>query len=771
MASGSFIIGTSNRYVEGKCYWDAWADPNRNVSKINVSVYFYRTNFGYTTSGTFTFILYSSFGEKARNTRYFTFTNPNGGNGTQVLNASWEQPHDSNGNLNFRISVGKDSDVFSLQNNGGDIVADKIPRESTVASKPSAALPNDIWIDLNVNNSTFHHTVELWAKNTSGVDTLIDTQTNVGPRAYYSVSARPDLRKKLAQTLGNRNETALWATCVTYDANGYQIGGKKWGAEGRLYRPNLGFIAAPKLYVNEGVTARIGSFDGRLQYKVHVCIHLNYDGGGGGAPPPAGNAKFRKIYTPTSETFTINFTQAEQNQIATTTMTDKTFRVVTYQVDTMCEGVLLNSNNVAPSFSNGTIDISRMPNIQPVFNATPIVVDTNAKTIAVTNNSAYIIQGQSIVQVKVPSANKAVPQLGASIVRYDITINGVTTTHQFPATGDLVVNKGVVNAAANTTCVVTAVDSRGLNTSVNRIVSIIPYQPPTVSASGIRKNNFESSTTVSASGVYSPVMVGSTNKNTIKTKTFRRRILGGTYEGNVTFPTVNLGSGTYVVKYDNYNFDVDKIYEVEVTIQDSIADAIKTTFILSKGTPIAFMDSKSLSLGVNMVPVKGNDENKLQVTGSAYISDNVKTQVMLFPVTGAENNPAAPNSQYSTLQLKNDTMMMNGKDIFHQIGRNSNLRLAGDFYSSDSTGIYFDRYGNIKSQAGVHTGSTWSIYDSKGTPIITIPLWDRRANGKVQLNIGGMLMTFNESANAVSFSALDGRPASLWVGDIHGKLV
>ncbi len=767
MASGSFIIGTSNRYVEGKCYWDAWADPNRNVSKINVSVYFYRTNYGYTTKGTFTFMLYSSFGEKARNTQYFTFTNPNGGTGTQVLSTSWEQPHDSDGNLRFRLSVGKDQDVFSLQNNGGDVVADKIPRESTVSSKPSATLPNDVWIDLNVNNSTFRHTVELWAKNASNANVLIEAQTNVGPRAYFSISARPDLKKKLAQTLGNRQEMPLFATCTTYDANGNQIGGKKWGEEGRYYRPNLGFISAPRLYVEKGVTARIGSYDSRLQYRVYVCVHLNYDGKGN--PPAATTAKFRKNYTPSSETFTVSFTQTEQNNIAKDTMTDRTERIVTYQVDTMCEGVVLNNNTIPPSYSNGSIDISNMPNINPVFNATPVVEDINQTTKNITGNANYIIQGQSIVQVKIPAANKAVPQLGASIVRYDITINGITTSHQFPATGDLVVSVGVVNAAANTTCVVNAVDSRGLYTAVNKVVTIVPYQPPTVSASGIRRNNFEALTNVTASGTYSPILVGSTNKNTIKTKTFRRRILGGAYEKEVVFPKINLGSGTYLANYDNYTFDVDKIYEVEVTIQDNVSAAVKTTFILNKGTPIAFMDSKSLSLGVNMVPVKGNDENKLQVTGSAYISDNIKTQVMLFPVTGAENNPAAPNNQYTTLQLKNDTMMMNGKDILHQIGSSSNLRLAGDLYSSDSTGIFFDRYGNIKSQSGVHSGSTWSIFDSKSKPIITIPLWDRVANGKVQLNIGGVIMTFNESSKAVSFGMPDGSPVSVWAGSFNGK--
>ncbi|OTZ58494.1 tail fiber domain-containing protein [Bacillus thuringiensis] len=748
MASGSFVIGTTNPYVEGRCYWDAWADPNRNVSRINVSVYFYRTNSGYETKGTFTFYLYSSFGEQARNTQYFKFVNPNGGQGTQVLNASWEQAHDANGDLRFRLSVGKDGDVFSLHNNGGDVVADKIPRESTVASQPMAYLPDDIWIDLNVNNSTFYHTVELWVKNTSGADTLIDTQTRVGTRAYYSVGARQDLRQRLAQALGNRSEMALWATAVTYDSGGNQIGSKKWGPEGRYYRPNLGFISCPALFVNEVIRARIGSFDSRLQYRVHVCVHMNYDGNGN--PPAADTAKYRKIYTPNTEQFDISFTQAEQDKIATDTMPDRTARLVTYQVDTMCEGVVLNTNNVSPSYSNGGIDISRM-NIAPTFSGSFPAVDTNSTTVAITGNSAMIIQGQSTVSVTVPAANRASAKLGATITRYDFTINGVTVPVTPPATGNVVANFGTVNASANTTCTVSAIDTRGMSAPVSTGVTMIPYSPPTVIGTGARQNNFEASTKVTASGSYAPLTISGQNKNDIVTRTFRKRVLGGTYDTAVSFATITKGANTYEAVTTSVTFDVDKIYEVEITIKDKVSPEVKTTFILNKGTPIAFMDAKTQSLGVNMIPVSGNGENKLQVTGSAYVSDNVKTQVLLFPKTGAESNPAAANSQYVSFRIKDDRIMMNDKNILYQLGTTSDLRLAGNLYTSSLQGVFIDAYGNFKAQTGVNSINTWGVFQKKGNgdyqAAILLNLLADTDSNITTVTLGGVNYRMNLSAS------------------------
>ncbi|ANM46033.1 minor tail protein [Bacillus phage Belinda] len=745
MASGSFIIGTTNQYVEGRCYWDAWSDPNRNVSRVNVSVYFYRTNnWSGATKGTFTFYLYSSFGEQARNTQYFSFTNPNGGQGTQVLNASWEQAHDANGELRFRLSVGKDTDVFALHNNGGDVVADKIARESTVASQPSATLPNDIWIDLNVSNSTFYHTVELWAKNTSGADTLIDTQTRVGTRADFR--AVPALRQKLAQALGNRSEMALWATAVTYDANGNQIGGKRWGPEGRYYRPNLGFISCPALFVNEVIRARIGSYDSRLQYRVHVCVHMNYDGNGN--PPAADTAKFRKIYTPTTEQFDISFTQAEQDKIATDTMPDRTARLVTFQVDTMCEGVVLNTNNAMPAYSNGGIDISRM-NIAPTFSGSFPAVDTNSVTTAITGNSSMIIQGQSKVTVTVPAANRAVAKLGATITRYDFTINGVTVPVTPPASGNVVANFGVVNAAANTTCTVSAIDTRGMSAPVSTGVTMIPYTPPTVIGTGARQNNFEASTKVTASGSYAPLTISGQNKNDIVTKSFRSRVLGGTFNNPTGFATITKGTNTYEATTTSVIFDVDKIYEVEVTIKDKVSPEVKTTFILNKGTPIAFMDAKTQSLGVNMIPVAGNGENKLQVTGSAYVSDNVKTQVLLFPKTGAESNPSAANSQYVSFRLKDDRIMMNDKNIFYQLGNTSDLRLGGNLYTSSTQGAFIDAYGNIKPQTGVIWENTWGVFQKKSdgsynAAILLNLVADADAN-RTTVTIGGVNFNMNKS--------------------------
>lgn len=107
MASGSFNVTTSNRYVLGTVNWRSTPNTGGNYSEVYVEMRFSRTNTGYTTYGTGTFGLYVD-GQQAVNTTGFSFTyNSN----TLVVSGWFRIDHNSDGSKNLRIGADRKSVV------------------------------------------------------------------------------------------------------------------------------------------------------------------------------------------------------------------------------------------------------------------------------------------------------------------------------------------------------------------------------------------------------------------------------------------------------------------------------------------------------------------------------------------------------------------------------------------------------------------------------------------------------------------------------------
>jgi len=717
MASGSFTITTTNQFVEGRCYWDAWADAQNNKSRINVSVFFYRTNYGFTTQGDFDFVLYSSFGEQARSgTRNWKFTNPNGGQGTQVISASWDQPHDSNGDLRFRLSVAKTGDVFWLNNNGGDVIADKIARQSTVSSTPQAYLGDDIWIDINRANSSYTHTVHLITRRADGSEYVINTQTNVGTRAYYSVSTDADLRRRLATALDRRGEAPLFARCETYN-NGVKVGSTTAGGVGRVIRHNLAFVAVSTNVISQSTPATLANYNGKYTFEVYCVDHGTYNGVG--APPSLGdgNIRFKKRIEVASDKFNIAFNSTEQTQLYNIIPTTDR-RMMTYQVIMRMEGVQVN--NDSDMWSNGSYSIDSSI-AQPIFSGSFPVTDSNGTSTAITNNSRIMIQGISNAYVVIPVANRAQPFTGASILRYEAVVNGVTVTANYSTSSDVRLNIGVINTNTDTTCSINAVDSRGYKRQVTSNVSVLPYAPPTIFGTGARDNSFEEGTTLTATGTLSPLRVGSANKNAVELPQHRSKELGAastTWTAWKNFDAAPAGVDTFNHK-TRVVFNTNLNYEVQMRVKDKLSGYVQVNIVVSKGKPIAFMDAKTQALGVNMVP--SGDRFKLQVDGGAFVKGTIRAGAIVFPKIGSPHTPTSPDSDYNSFWLYNDTIQVDNNIIFRTMG-GGNIRLGGELYSKSEGGTYLDQYGNIIGQSGNHRGSAWSVKDADGSIRLLIPM-------------------------------------------------
>uniref|UniRef100_A0AB39C706 Tail fiber protein n=1 Tax=Bacillus phage KoopaTroopa TaxID=3234046 RepID=A0AB39C706_9CAUD len=372
---------------------------------------------------------------------------------------------------------------------------------------------------------------------------------------------------------------------------------------------------------------------------------------------------------------------------------------------------------------------------------------TGINTVGITGNNQYIIQGKSTVLVELLTANKAESQDSATMSEYVATLNGVERRAPFSATGTVTFDFGTVSAGSNSTLTVKAVDSRGLSTPMSKIVNIIPYSLPTVTADVVRRNNFETSTTIPCSGTMSDLNVGGTKKNAVSSIQLRyKETIGGTFtswENFVFASTVPTYSCTTLTK----NLDNTKAWTLEIKVTDKLGTTTVTRTV-SAGSPIFFIDWEKKTLGINKFPTSAN--NALEIAGHLDVDGIVRVKQDQWVSSGGAHGLDMRNSDikganaiyfnddssasdeginflktgkavgstniadYDNFCIVDGAMKWNGQNILYQFTGTGNIRFGGDFYSQNSGGIWFDQFGNIKGQPNAGAGNSWSLKDADG---------------------------------------------------------
>lgn len=226
--------------------------------------------------------------------------------------------------------------------------------------------------------------------------------------------------------------------------------------------------------------------------------------------------------------------------------------------------------------------IAHVVNSNPTFDVD--YSDTNSATVAITGNSKYIIRNNSTLQISVSNAealNSATLKTLTAIVNgnaYTGTLNGSTGT----------INVGVVNVSYDTEVTVKIVDSRG-NTGQKKItVLVYDWTLPSAIIKLNRKSNYYSESILNVNANYASI--GGKNEVTIKYRL--KKVANSTYS-------------TYTTIQNNVdaNFTADNEYEwnVQVNVADKLGN---TTYnlLLPRGIPIAYVDIKKKSFGVNCFP-------------------------------------------------------------------------------------------------------------------------------------------------------------------------
>lgn len=288
----------------------------------------------------------------------------------------------------------------------------------------------------------------------------------------------------------------------------------------------------------------------------------------------------------TGSSYTFNLTEAERNVLRNACTTSNS-RTVIFFVRTIIGGNTYYSTITKTlSIVNGT----------PTFSASNVSYkDNNSTTVGVTGNNQKLVQNLSSLLVTITSASA---KKGASITKYESTINGVTKT--ITSAGN--VDYGVINSGSDLTLTVKVTDSRGNTNSCTKTVTFLPWVLPSGIITLKRKNNYENETYLKVQASYSSI----DSKNTITIQYQFKKTTESSYSA-----LANLSNNTQITLQK----DKASAWDFRIVIKDKFGTTTYNT-VLAKGQFIFFVDTKRLSVGVNCFP-KNNES--LEINGSPVL--------------------------------------------------------------------------------------------------------------------------------------------------------
>ena len=201
--SGNFSGSTGNQYIRPDIYWSAAQSQDGNYSDVTATLYYSRSNSGYTTSGTWSGGITID-GQRSAGSRHIEISY---NSDTMAVSATVRVYHNADGSRDVTISAdGRISGTtLSSTSISATVTLDTIPRASMpTLNKSSIAMGEEIIIYTNSKKTGFVHTVRYTFAG-DGYAGDFDGET-----AYNWFALTP--RKALASRIPN----AASGTCTVY---------------------------------------------------------------------------------------------------------------------------------------------------------------------------------------------------------------------------------------------------------------------------------------------------------------------------------------------------------------------------------------------------------------------------------------------------------------------------------------------------------------------------------------------------------------------------
>ena len=615
MASGSWTFGTGNSYIQGKVNWSSSSNgSSANSSNISVSVYFRRTNSGYTSYGKVNTYCVINGGSQKNETGFsVSMSNPN--TWTLVYAKNWTVGHNSDGSKQINIRVwGNGNFSIGSYDTNKTVTLDKIPRYTSIKTWSVAEVGKTYakinwgtaetvdWVRVYLNDSS------QWTDNPGSVNgtsgsfvytgaassgASIPSVSTLKPGTTYKLKCwvrRKD--SQLATTSSNIEFTTSSVAMISNLSDGFSYNiGDNLIINFSNSSINKSWLSL-EIENTSGIFEEILKTDEAIQSDSYTWLLSNY-----------ASTLFSKLPTRNSA----------KCKIKCGTTIVENGQTISYVANEITGTInVTNSNPVFSDFNYGNED---------------------SVTQKILGNSAYMMQNCGSMVIRIPTNKMAIAKNGASIVKYIIQVRGVEYTdyERSASSSEISINCGSYYITGNGTISIYAIDSRG-NTSqtVSKTFTVLPYSIPNFSTLNLKRlNDYEAEIVLDFKARLSSLNVGGTEKNAIHKVGYRYTDISSNYPSS--FTTINGAStstansnitlsfaqntqdntfGITGVGSSKLILDSNKSYKFQFYLQDSYTTVYYES-IIEQGIPIMFIgDNKQVSVG--MIPDIARTE-KLQV--------------------------------------------------------------------------------------------------------------------------------------------------------------
>lgn len=292
--------------------------------------------------------------------------------------------------------------------------------------------------------------------------------------------------------------------------------------------------------------------------------------------------------------------------------------------------------------------------------------DVNSATIAVTGNSALLVQGYSRLRITIPAGSRATSPSGANMVKYIASCGIRSAEAAWSSSAAVTLDLGEVNSGSIS---VAAVDSRGQQTVVLQLLTLIPYTPPVVRAvSATRKNGVGEETTLSFRAEVYTEPVGQT-ENSVQSVAYTWQEGETVHPGATAIPAATSWAGPIAGDTDG-GFSPSKSFTLRLVVTDAITST-ECALPLHSGVPVldAYRRGQDMGLGVGKRWEHGIVD---MAAGDIYLGGKLLWQYV-YPV----------GSVYISREATDPATLFGGtwerlKDRF--------ILAAGDTYAAGTTG-------------------------------------------------------------------------------------
>lgn len=298
---------------------------------------------------------------------------------------------------------------------------------------------------------------------------------------------------------------------------------------------------------------------------------------------------------------TISLTSSQRTTVLNAMSAIQSFSA-TYVLTTYSGSTQIGST----SFTTGTIQTTASVSKPTFTNFT--YADTNTTTKNVTGSASLFVQSKSYLQV---NCTAATAKNGASIAKYRVTI-GEKTVYSTATT----ISFGAIPGAGSLSLIVTAIDSRGYETSVTKAITVIDYENITIDSYQIRReNNVEDTIQLKFSGSLSSVTVSGTAKNSFVSAQYRTKNVSSTSWSSYAAIS-GVESSTSGFSFDNdawITLSSFNAYYVQITVSDKLSTNTVTLYI-NKGQPLVSFRAKKVGINTN------DPQSALDVNGNIMMN-------------------------------------------------------------------------------------------------------------------------------------------------------